>query len=63
MAYDHPDERERSLWNMVGYLGRYGHQPSDVVLRMPITAFYGLFYAVRNWVMQENDSFRNQVND
>lgn len=50
--------REQMIIDMVAFLGRYGKQPADVVMRMPITFALRLMTAVAQLVKDEQPEER-----
>ena len=41
------------IWKLVAYLGRYGHQPADVTLALPVTDLRRLSDGVSALVEEE----------
>jgi hypothetical protein len=56
-------ERVRQLWKLLAYLGRYGHQPVNVLRRMPLSEIYALRDGVAEIVEEENRSNREPSMD
>jgi hypothetical protein len=45
----------------VAFLGRYGHQPADVVLRLPSRRFYMLADEVADLIRREKDAMTSRL--
>jgi len=53
-----PQERERQLWRLLAYLGRYGKQPASLALGMSVRDLQSLASAVNGLVKEENEANR-----
>jgi len=51
------------IWKLVAYLGRYGHQPVNVVMRMTMREMGLLAEQVNEIVREENESNRGNRDD
>ena len=51
---------EDRIWKLVAHLGRYGHQPADVVLRMPMRRLKKLSDAVNEIVREEAEAVKHR---
>jgi hypothetical protein len=49
---------DEQIWKLVAYLGRYGHQPADVSLNLPVLDLRKLYMAVGKIVDEENEANR-----
>jgi hypothetical protein len=49
---------EKRIWDLVAYLGRYGHQPASVSLQLPIGDMRRLAESVNDLVKEESDAAR-----
>jgi len=58
MALDALGDHAGRLWRMVAFLGRYGHQPADVCLRMPVDDLQRLAREVGKILEEEQRSIR-----
>lgn len=47
-------ERAKRIWKLLAYLGRYAHQPLDVLREMPLSELYALRDATAEIVEEEN---------
>lgn len=43
------------MWRLLAYVGRYGHQPLDVALRLPRSALARFADKVEEIVREENE--------
>jgi hypothetical protein len=46
------------IWKQVAFLGRYGHQPVDVTLSMPVVDMHRLLEAVGQLIEEEGEAMR-----
>ena len=51
-------ERERGLWRLLAYLGRYAKQPASLALSMSVRDLQSLAAAVNGIVKEENEANR-----
>ena len=52
--YKNTDNNEKRIWKMLAYVGRYGHQPVDVSMRLPVRQLRMLADALNDIVAEEN---------
>jgi hypothetical protein len=52
---------EDQLRHAVAFLGRYGHQPADVVLAMPITEIMLMTEEVGELLRRESDALASRM--
>lgn len=46
--------RVKQIWKLLAYLGRYAHQPVNVLRQMPLSEVYALRDGVAEIVEEEN---------
>jgi len=49
------------LFQTVAFLGRYGHQPADIVLAMPVTTIMRLAEEVGELLRKEQDALSSRM--
>lgn len=49
---------QKRIWKLIGYLGRYGHQPADVSLRLPVDDLMRLADAVGDLLTKEAEAMK-----
>lgn len=54
-------DRRAQIFNLVAYLGRYGHQRAADVLAMPVTDMMLLAKSVGQLISDENDAHRSSM--
>lgn len=50
----HPAEREKAIWTLVAFLGRYGHQSVPEMLNIPTRDLANLAYRISELMEEEN---------
>lgn len=52
------ETRDKQLWRLFAYLGRYGHQPLPVLRKLPITELLRYANAVAELIREESEANR-----
>jgi hypothetical protein len=47
---------EERIWDLVGFLGRYGNQPADVALTLPVDRLNALASAIARLLKEEGEA-------
>lgn len=45
---------KKRIWKLIAFLARYGHQPADMLLRMPVDSLQALASGVEDLLDAEN---------
>lgn len=62
-AYEGIANNEARIWKLLAYLGRYGHQPVNVALKLTLRELNALAAQVAELVREENDANRSHSSD
>jgi len=49
-------DRERDIWRLVAFLGRYAHQPADAILQRPLSELRRLADATGTLLEEEGEA-------
>lgn len=54
-------ERTAAIWRLLAFVGRYGHQPVDALLRMTIIDLAAFSVALQDLMNKEGDPLRESL--
>jgi hypothetical protein len=60
-VFDKSGNRVKQVWDLLAYLGRYGHQPLNVTRNMPLRELRMLSQSIAEIVEQENAPVRRSA--
>jgi hypothetical protein len=63
LSYGRMRPRDEQIWSTIAFLGRYGHQPVDALMRLSVVDLNRLASEVSSIVHEENAAGRRSEDD